>query len=198
MNNFRKLKSALFFVALLTVTSFAITSCDNKAKTEDAKEVAEDKNEAKMDDSKNEYDAEFLVDVAEANQNEMSLGKLAQQKGSMAEVKEFGKMMVEEHTKEMADLSALAAKKSISLPAAKTDDVIEGYKEMSEKSGKKFDEAFCEKMVDGHKDVISKFEKASTDAVDPDIKMMATNMLPDLRKHLEMAEMCKKKCEAMK
>ena len=198
MNNFRKLKSALFFVALLTVTSFAITSCDNKAKTEDAKEVAEDKNEAKMDDSKNEYDAEFLVDVAEANQNEMSLGKLAQQKGSMAEVKEFGKMMVEEHTKEMADLSALAAKKSISLPAAKTDDVIEGYKEMSEKAGKKFDEAYCEKMVDGHKDVISKFEKASTDAVDPDIKMMATNMLPDLRKHLEMAEMCKKKCEAMK
>ena len=179
MNNFRKLKSSLFFVALLTVTSFAITSCDNKAKTEDAKEVAEDKNEAKMDDSKNEYDAEFLVDVAEANQNEMSLGKLAQQKGSMAEVKEFGKMMVEEHTKEMADLSALAAKKSISLPAAKTDDVIEGYKEMSEKSGKKFDEAFCEKMVDGHKDVISKFEKASTDAVDPDIKMMATNMLPE-------------------
>jgi hypothetical protein len=42
------------------------------------------------------------------------------------------------------------------------------------------------------------FEKASTDSVDPDIKMMATNKLPDLRKHLEMAEMCKKKCEAMK
>ena len=198
MNNFRKLKSSLFFIALLTVTSFAITSCDNKAKTEDAKEVAEDKNEAKMDDSKNEYDAEFLVDVAEANQEEISLGKLAQQKGSMADVKDLGKMMVEAHTKASADLSALAAKKSISLPESKTDDVIEGYKEMSEKAGKKFDEAYCEKMVDGHKDVISKFEKASTDAVDPDIKMMATNMLPDLRKHLEMAEMCKKKCEAMK
>ena len=198
MNNFRKLKSALFFMALITVASFGMTSCDNKAKTEDAKEVAEDKNEAKMDDSKNEYDAEFLVDVAEANQEEIGLGKLAQEKGTMADVKDLGKMMVAEHTKALADLSALAAKKSISLPASKTDDVIEGYKEMSEKTGKKFDEAYCEKMVDGHKDVISKFEKASTDAVDPDIKMMATNMLPDLRKHLEMAEMCKKKCEAMK
>ena len=198
MNNFRKLKSALFFIALITITSFGMTSCDNKAKTEDAKEVAEDKNEAKMDDSKNEYDAEFLVDVAEANQEEIGLGKLAQEKGTMADVKDLGKMMVAEHTKALADLSALAAKKSISLPASKTDDVIEGYKEMSEKTGKKFDEAYCEKMVDGHKDVISKFEKASTDAVDPDIKMMATNMLPDLRKHLEMAEMCKKKCEAMK
>ena len=198
MNNSRKLKSALFIIALISITSFGMTSCDNKAKTEDTKEVAEDQNDAKMDGMKNEADAQFLVDVAEANQEEIGLGKLAQQKGSMADVKDLGKMMVEAHTKAMTDLTDLAAKKSISLPEAKTDDVIEGYKDMSEKSGKKFDEAYTEKMVDAHKDVISKFEKASTDAVDPDIKMMATNMLPDLRKHLEMAEMCKKKCEAMK
>jgi putative membrane protein len=198
MNKSRKLKSALLFIALISITSFGMISCDKKTKTEDTKEVAEDKNDAKMDGMKNEADAQFLVDVAEANQEEIGLGKLAQQKGSMADVKDLGKMMVEAHTKAMTDLSALAAKKSISLPEAKTDDVIDGYKEMNEKSGKKFDEAYCEKMVDGHKDVISKFEKASTDAVDPDIKMMATNMLPDLRKHLEMAEMCKKKCEAMK
>lgn len=198
MNNSRKLKSALFIIALISITSFGMTSCDNKAKTEDTKEVAEDQNDAKMDGMKNEADAQFLVDIAEANQEEIGLGKLAQQKGSMADVKDLGKMMVEAHTKAMTDLTDLAAKKSISLPEAKTDDVIEGYKDMSEKSGKKFDEAYTEKMVDAHKDVISKFEKASTDAVDPDIKMMATNMLPDLRKHLEMAEMCKKKCEAMK
>ncbi len=197
MNNCRKLKSALFIIALISITFFGMTSCDNKAKTEDTKEVAEDKNEAKMEGTNNEADAQFLVNVAEINQEEISLGKLAQQKGSMADVKDLGKMMVEAHTKGMKDLSELAMKKSISLPEAKTDDVNEAYKEMNEKSGKKFDEKYCEKMVDGHKDAISKFEKASTDAVDPDIKMMATNMLPDLRKHLEMAEMCKKKCEAM-
>lgn len=198
MKNSRKLKSVLFIIGLISIVSFGITSCSNNAKTEDSKEVAEDKNDAKMDGMKDEADAQFLVNVAEINQEEISLGKLAQEKGSLTDVKELGKMMVDAHTKALADLSELAMKKSISLPEAKTDDVNEVYKEMNEKSGKKFDEKYCDKMVDGHKDAISKFEKASTDAVDPDIKMMATNMLPDLRKHLEMAEMCKKKCEAMK
>jgi putative membrane protein len=198
MKKSRKLQSGFFIIALISIFSFGMTSCDNKAKTEDTKEVAEDKNDAKMDGMKNEADAQFLVNVAEINQEEISLGKLAQEKGSMADVKELGKMMVEAHTKAMTSLSELAMKKSISLPEAKTDDVNDAYKEMNEKSGKKFDEKYCEKMVDGHKDAISKFEKASNDAVDPDIKAMAANMLPDLHKHLEMAEMCKKKCEAMK
>jgi putative membrane protein len=198
MKKSRKLQSAFFIIALISIFSFGMTSCDNKAKTEDTKEVAEDKNDAKMDGMKNEADAQFLVNVAEINQEEISLGKLAQEKGSMADVKELGKMMVEAHTKAMSNLSELAMTKSISLPEAKTDDVNDAYKEMNEKSGKKFDEKYCEKMVDGHKDAISKFEKASNDAVDPDIKAMAANMLPELHKHLEMAEMCKKKCEAMK
>ena len=152
-----------------------------------------------MEGRKNENDAEFLVDVAEINQEEINLGKLAQEKGSMTDVKELGKMMVAAHTKAYADLTALASQKSISLPASKTEDVNEAYTKMSEKkSGKNFDKEYCDMMVDGHKEAIDKFEKASNNSVDPDIKMMATNMLPELRKHLEMAEMCQKKCEAMK
>lgn len=199
MKNIKKLQSVFLQLAFITFISFSIASCDNKAKTEDSKEVAEDKNDAKMTDNGNEADADFLVAVAEINQEEINLGKLAQEKGSMTDVKELGKMMESAHLTAMTDLSALAMKKSISLPEVKTEDVNEAYKKMSElKTGKDFDKEYCDMMVDGHKKAIDKFEKASTDSVDPDIKMMATNMLPDLRKHLEMAEMCQKKCEAMK
>ena len=193
----RKLNSVPFLIALFCVMSLGITSCNNKPKMEDSKEVAEDKNDAKMNGMKNEADAQFLVNVAEINQEEISLGKLAEEKGSITDVKELGKMMVEAHTKAMTDLSTLAMSKSISLPEVKTDDLNDAYKEMSTKSGKKFDLAYCKKMVNGHKDAISKFEKASNDAVDPDIKKMAANMLPALHKHLEMADMCMKKCEAI-
>lgn len=199
MKNMKKFQSVILQLAFVTFLSFSITSCDNKAKTEDSKEVAEDKNEAKMDGSKNEDDAEFLVNVAESNQEEIALGKLAQQKGSMADVKELGKMMETAHTKSYAELVALATQKSITLPETKTEDVNESYKKMSEmKTGKDFDEDYCEMMIDKHKKNIEMFEKASNDSIDPDIKMMATNKLPDLRKHLEMAEMCKKKCDTMK
>lgn len=197
MRNSRKLTSLMLLIALFCVTTFGISSCDNKPKSEDTKEVAEDQNEAKTDGMKNEADAQFLVNVAEINQEEISLGKLAQQRGSMTDVKELGKMMVDAHTKAMTDLSALAMSKSISLPEPQTDDVNEAYKEMNEKSGRNFDKEYCDKMVNGHKDAISKFEKASSDAVDPDIKAMAAGMLPSLNKHLGMAETCKKKCDAM-
>ena len=199
MKKSKTLQSVILQLAFITFISFSIVSCDNKAKTEDSKEVAEDQNEAKIEGTKNENDAEFLVDVAEINQEEINLGKLAQEKGSMTDVKELGRMMEMAHTKAMTDLSALAMQKSISLPETKTEDVNEAYKKMTEKkSGKEFDKEYCDMMVDGHKKAIEKFEKASTNSVDSDIKMMATNMLPDLRKHLEMAEMCQKKCEAMK
>lgn len=199
MKKSKTLQSVILQLAFITFISFSIVSCDNKAKTEDSKEVAEDQNEAKIEGTKNENDAEFLVDVAEINQEEINLGKLAQEKGSMTDVKELGRMMEMAHTKAMTDLSALAMQKSISLPETKTEDVNEAYKKMTEKkSGKEFDKEYCDMMVDGHKKAIEKFEKVSTNSVDSDIKMMATNMLPDLRKHLEMAEMCQKKCEAMK
>lgn len=199
MKNSKALRIVFFQLALVSAITFTFSSCSNSKKNEDSKEVAEDKNDVKMDGMKNEADANFMVDVAETNQEEISLGKLAQEKGSMNDVKELGKMMETAHTKAMTDLSALAMKKSISLPGVKTEDVNEVYKKMSEKkSGKDFDKEYCDMMVDGHKKTIEKFEKASTDSADPDIKAMATNMLPELRKHLEMAEMCKKKCESMK
>lgn len=199
MKNIKNLRLLLLQLALISAITITISSCSNKEKSEDSKEIAEDKNEAKMDGMKNEADADFLVDVAEINQEEISLGKLAQDKGSMTDVKELGKMMENAHTKALTEVSTLAMQKSISLPEVKTEDVNEAYKKMSEqKSGKEFDKEYSDMMVDGHKKAIEKFEKAANDSVDPDIKAMATNMLPELRKHLEMAEMCQKKCESMK
>lgn len=199
MKNNKNLRLFLVQLALISAITLTISSCNSKEKSEDSKEIAEDKNDAKMDGMKNEADANFLVDVAEINQEEISLGKLAQDKGSITEVKELGKMMENTHTKALTDVSALAMQKSISLPEVKTEDVNEAYKKMSEKkSGKEFDKEYCDMMVDGHKKTIEKFEKAATDSVDPDIKAMATNMLPELRKHLEMAQICQQKCESMK
>lgn len=199
MKKIKILQSVFLQLAFITFISFTIASCDNKAKVEDSKEVAEDQNEAKMDGMKSENDAEFLVNVAESNQEEIALGKLIQEKGSMADVRELGKMMEMSHSKSHAELVALAAQKSITLPETKTEDVNESYKKMNEmKPGNDFDKEYCDLMIDRHKKNIDMFEKASTDSIDPNIKLMAANMLPDLRKHLEMAEMCKKKCEAMK
>ena len=209
MKKIRTLQSVILQLAFIALISFSIVSCDNKAKTEDSnnsatedsKEVAEDKNDNTRTKGgmNTEADAEFLVAAAESDQKEIRLGKLAQEKGSMTDVKELGKMMEMAHTESMTELSAFAKKKLVTLPETQTEMVNEAYTKLSNlKSGKEFDKEYCDMEVNGHKRTIEKFEVASTTSADPEIKTMATNMLPNLRKHLEMAEMCQKKCEAMK
>jgi len=173
-----------------------VTSCDTETKTTDTKEVAEDKNEAKFENSK-ENDAAFLVSAAEINLEEIELGKLAQTKGSMAEVKAMGKMMVTEHTKALAELQALAASKQISLPTSLTENNRDAYKDLNEKKAKDFDKDYCDMMVKGHKDAIDKFEDAATSANDADVKAWAAGMVPGLKAHLQQAETCQKNCEKM-
>ena len=190
----------LLGTAVVTL-SFGMQSCKDENKQEDPKEVAEDENEAKFDDTANEEmedDADFLIFAAEMDMKEIELGKLAQQKSTNPDVKALGKMMVDQHTTASATTKALAAKKNITLPMSLTEKGQEAYKDMNDKTGHDFDEAYADKMVDGHEKAISKMEKASEKAADADIRMWAANMLPTLRTHLEHAKMTKEKVKAVK
>ncbi|TDO83117.1 putative membrane protein [Flavobacterium chryseum] len=169
-----------------------LNSCKNETKQEDPKEVAEDANEAKFDtiDSK-EDDSEYLVDQAEINLAEIQIGKLAQTKGTNTEVKNFGKMLVDEHTKAASELSALAKTKNFSLPTSLTEEGQEEYNKLNEKSGVDFDKKFADMMVDGHEKAIDKLKKAAENAKDQDVKLWASNNIAGLTAHLEHAKLLK-------
>jgi putative membrane protein len=169
-------------IAIL-LTSF---SCGNKK--DDSKEVAEDQNEEKFDDSKIEKDTEFAVAAADGGMLEVQLGELAQTNGASAGVKEFGKTMADEHGKANAELKALAASKNITLPGALSDKCQKKYNDLVEKKGADFDKDYIDLMVSDHKDDIDKFEKEADKGNDADVKTWASGKLPTLRHHLEMAQ----------
>lgn len=160
--------STVLQLTLIIALIIAVSSCMNND-TEDTKEVAENQNDAKIDNSKNEKDAQFLVNAAEINFEEISLGQLAQQKSNISHVKELGKMMEDEHTKSLADLMTLAKIKNISLPASQTENGRDVYKKLNEKFGSDFGNEYSDIMVSGHRDAIALFQKASTESTDPDI-----------------------------
>ena len=169
-----------------------LNSCKNETKQEDPKEVAEDANETKFDSVDNkEDDSQFLVDQAEINLAEIELGKLAQTKGTNPEVKKFGKMMVDDHTKAASEASALAKTKNFTLPTSLTEEGQEEYNKLNEKSGDDFDKKFADMMIDGHEKAINKLEKASKDAKDADVRTWASNNIAGLTAHLEHAKMLK-------
>jgi len=174
------------------------TAANNDNKNEDPKDAAEDHNDAKFTTNNSEKDAQFLVDAADINLAEANMGKLAATQGMTKEVRELGEMMNREHQKAYDDLTALAKKKNITIPAAVSDNAQKNYNTLSEKRGSDFDKDFCDAMVTGHKDAIDKFENASKESTDPDIQTWASNMLPSLRTHLDHSMDCQEKVKAMK
>ncbi len=70
----------------------------------------------------NEDAKEFVKEAATGGMMEVELGKIAQEKGKSQQVKDFGKMMVDDHSKANADLKDLASKKNIEVPDSLTDD----------------------------------------------------------------------------
>ncbi|SHL27784.1 DUF4142 domain-containing protein [Flavobacterium chilense] len=176
-----------------------LNSCKNETKQEDPKEVAEDSNEAKFDSvADKKDDSEFLVDIAEVNLAEIEIGKLAQTKSTNAEVKKFGKMLVDEHTKSASEVSALAKAKNFTLPTSLTEEGQDEYKKLNEKSGLDFDKKFADMMIDGHEKAIDKLKKATEDAKDQDVKLWASNNIAPLTAHLEHAKLLKQDLDKKK
>ena len=192
--NARFIKIA-FLSATAVVLTLTLPSCNN-SKPEDTKEVAEEHNDAKFSNAK-EDDAKFLVNAAEIHVKSIELGKLAQTRGTTTHTKELGKLMETGHAQALSDLKLLAAKKQITIPTTLTDNGISANKKLMDIKGSKFDKEYADMMVGGHKDAITTFEKASTIAQDADIRNWATSMLPTLRKHLDHSLVCQKECEKM-
>ena len=185
----------LGFASVFMLLMMIVPSCNN-TNTKDTKEVAEDQNDAKFDNEK-EDDADFLVKAEEINLEEILIGRLAQTRGTTTRVKELGKMMETDHTRASTDLQALAAKKQVTLPTTLTDDGISANKQLMDTESADFDKEYVDMMISGHKDAISKFEKASTDADDPEIRNWAASMLPVLRQHLDDLKTDQKQLEKM-
>jgi putative membrane protein len=135
-------------------------------------------------------DASFLSEAAYGGMKEVEGGKIAQQKGTSKDIKDLGSMMVTDHSAMNEKVKALAAKKNIQLPTAVAKDDLD---KLNDKTGADFDKAYADDMVDDHEKDIKKFEDEANNGKDPDIKALASEALPKLRHHLEMAKTAKAK-----
>jgi len=129
----------------------------------------------------------FINDAAMGGMAEVELGKLAQEKAMSQRVKNFGEMMVRDHSAANDDLKAICRKKNVTAPSdmGKHKD---HYNDLSKKNGAEFDKAYMKMMVDDHQDDIKAFEKIAENGTDPDVKTFASQKLPILRKHLDSAK----------
>lgn len=134
-------------------------------------------------------DKKFVEEAAHGSMMEVELGKLAQQNGSSEKVKEFGKKMVDDHTKASEDLKAAASKANIPLP---DDEHAKKHKKMIDKlsklQGAQFDKAYAKAMVKDHEQDVAAFQKQAENGQSPEIKAFAAKTLPVLQSHQQLAK----------
>lgn len=191
------IKKFILSLMFISAVGFAV-NCNKSGQPDDTKEMAEEQNAAKFDDNSKEKDAQFLVNAAEINLLEIRLSELALEKGTLKEVKDLAKEMSDAHTKSLTELNNMASLKMISIPTELSKEGQDAHQKLMDKSANDFDKEYCDMMVSGHKEAIDKFEKASKECADSEIRQWATNTLPVLRAHLNHAESCREKCNQVK
>jgi putative membrane protein len=130
-------------------------------------------------------DAAFYKKAAEGGIAEVEAGKLAQKKSSNSEVKDFGAMMVKDHTAAGEKLKAIADSKGITLPSDSSVGQMADKAKLEVLSGDTFDKSYIKGQISAHQDTIALFQKEIETGQDPDAKSFATKTLPTVRAHLK-------------
>jgi putative membrane protein len=130
-------------------------------------------------------DASFFKHAAEGGIFEVDAGNLAQQKSSNQQVKDFGAMMVKDHTAANQKLQSIAASKNITLPASGSVGQMTTKAKLDVLSGAAFDKSYIKSQISAHQQTVALFKKEIAAGQDSDAKSFATDTLPTVRAHLK-------------
>jgi len=128
----------------------------------------------------------FLKEAIEGNLAEVQMGQLAQKNGMSRAVKDFGQMLVKDHSDANSKATSAANALKVTPPTAPNSKQKADYDKMSKMTGAQFDKEFAQHMVKDHQDDIKAYEKEASK--NDDAGKYAKDALPTLRKHLQAAQ----------
>ena len=134
-------------------------------------------------------DQKIVMEIALGNMAEIAIAKIALGKSQNEEVKTYAQQMIDDHTAALGEVQQLATARGLSMPT----DIDKAHKTMAgkldTKSGEAFDKAYmAQGGVADHKKMHSMLAGAEKKARDPDVKALATKILPTVDQHLKAAQ----------
>ena len=137
-------------------------------------------------------DRKFLEEAAKGGLAEVEMGKLASERAESPDVKQFGQRMVQDHGKANDELKQLAQSKGVEIPTETDKSHQKKMEKLQKLNGAQFDKQYMDDMVKDHKKDVKEFQKEAKKAKDPDVKNFASQTVPTLQEHLQMAEAAQK------
>lgn len=188
------------FAAMLTV------ACGRDGRDQEANRPASDSAAVGTagDRTPDASDRRWLEDRVQGNLTEVRLGEVASQKAQHADVKSFGRTVVQDHTMANDELKQIAAKHNLPMPSDLDDDHREKVERLSKLETPQFDREYIDAMVDDHEKTLEALEdrldkegidenphylpKKTDDPFEMDLNQWAAKTAPTVRKHLETAK----------
>jgi putative membrane protein len=130
-------------------------------------------------------DEKALKDLAIANMAEVETARIALEKSQNTQVKAFAQQMVDDHTKGLDEVKAVAQAKNVTLPSEPDAKHKAMAKKLQAMSGEKFDKAYLEMAgVKSHKEAHALVVKTQSNAKDGDVKALAAKLQPTIDQHM--------------
>jgi putative membrane protein len=130
----------------------------------------------------------FVRKAMEGGMAEVELGKLAQEKGSSQDVKQFGEQMVTDHSKLNDQMQQVAQQLGVAPPTHLSKKDQETKAKLESLSGAQFDDAYIRTMLKDHKKDASEFKEEAARTQDPALQQATQQGGQVIGQHLQMIE----------
>ncbi len=135
----------------------------------------------------------FVEDVATGNMAEIELSRMASERATNPEVKQFAETMVREHTAAGNELKQVLSQHNVQVPATPDEKHRDLAADLGRLNGAEFDHRYMEAMVDDHQRMEDLLEgraneKANNEPLENSVNQWASKTLPSVQHHLQMAQ----------
>lgn len=133
-------------------------------------------------------DKDFVHTEMESGMAEVQMGQLASQKGSSADVKEYGQKMVDANTQLGNQMKQLAQQMGVKEPKDLSKKDKQEVAKLNALSGADFDNAYIAVMVKDHKKDVDNFKSEAQNSQNSTMQKVAQQDGQIIDQHLQVAE----------
>jgi putative membrane protein len=171
----------------LVAILLSLLSVGCQRSNEGVQAAREDKSKSDRTTTLTTAEKRFIIDAERDDIKERSLARVVVEKSTNDDVKDYAKMLVNDHTKALRDLVDLMTKAGMNQPGGLPEVKHEAQDQLNKLSGPAFDREYINLMVQDHKKAIAKFQQEETTAQDESVRNYVKQVLPVLQKHLNKA-----------
>lgn len=133
---------------------------------------------------------DFIKKAARFSLYEVAAGKIAIEKGQSEPVKQFGRDVVEAHSKAAAEFKRIVQAENIKaeMPRKPNKSQRESIGALNAATPENFDKTFAEQQIKAYERAVELFEGYAEGGDNAALKQFAANTLATIKQHLEQAK----------